>query len=209
MQEKQIKLKTLLIISTIVLMFTNAVSYMLLLYKNREWKSVVTEESNNIYELTEALAEHVYYDGDTIPCNQDVKHYNRLGETLGNVNLGDVLRGDKVVALLSPNCCSTCAMDELEKLIELSKKIGSEKLVIVTDFALHKERSWTICFGKEGYYETDIEHLGLEGSPTRETPVVMLARNGRVKTSFIVGKQTRDFADGFHEYLVEYFNGKK
>ena len=54
-----------------------------------------------------------------------------------------------------------------------------------------------------------MDNLGLEGTPTKETPVVMLTQNGRVKTSFIVGQQTSDFADVFHNYLVEYFMGKK
>jgi hypothetical protein len=50
-------------------MFTNAVTYVLLLSKNKEWKSVLTEKDNNTFELAEALAEHVYYDGDSIPSS--------------------------------------------------------------------------------------------------------------------------------------------
>jgi hypothetical protein len=71
------------------------------------------------------------------------------------------------------------------------------------------QSAWTLLFDKEGYYETDVEHLGLEGSPTRETPLLLLTQNGRIKTSFVVGSQTSEFVDGFHDYLVEYFKGKK
>lgn len=96
-----------------MLIFTNAVTYMMLLSKNKEWKSVVTEKKNKTFELTEALAEHMYYDGDSIPCNQMVRHYSRSGKLVESRSLGDVLRGDKVVMLLSPNCCSACAKGEI------------------------------------------------------------------------------------------------
>jgi hypothetical protein len=91
----------------------------------------VTEKDNNTFELTEALAEHVYYDGDSIPCNQTVRHYSRSGKLIESVELKDVLKGDKVVMLLSPNCCSACAKDEIEKLLNLSKKIGRKRLVMM------------------------------------------------------------------------------
>lgn len=192
-----------------VLIFTNAVSYVLLLSKNEEWKSVVTEKTNNKFELAEALAEHVYYDGDSIPCNQLVRHYSRSGKNTGNEKLGDVLSGDKVVMLLSPNCCSACARGEIEKLLKLSKRIGRKRLVMMADFPMHMQSSLSLLYDNAGYYETDIENLGLEGTPTKETPVVMLTHNGRIKTSFVVGQQTSEFVDGFHEYLAEYFKGKK
>ena len=86
---------------------------MLLLSKNEEWKSVVTEKKNNKYELAEALAEHVYYDGDSIQSNQLLKHYSRSGKLIDSVKLNDLLSGDKVVMLLSPNCCSACAKGEI------------------------------------------------------------------------------------------------
>ena len=94
-------------------------------------------------------------------------------------------------------------------MLDLAKKLGREHLIVIADYAMHTQHSWTMCLDKKGYYETDVEHLGLNGSPTKETPVVMLTQNGRIKTSFIVGQQTSDFADGFHEYLVDYFKGRK
>ena len=209
MEKKIINVKTILIMAVVALMFTNAVTYVLLLSKNEEWKSVVTEKKNNKYELAEALAEHVYYDGDSIPCNQIVRHYSRSGKNTGSENLGDVLSGEKVVMLLSPNCCSACARGEIEKLLELSKKIGRKRLVMMADFPMHMQSSLSLLYDNAGYYETDIEHLGLEGTLTKETPVVMLTQNGRIKTSFVVGQQTSEFANGFHEYLVEYFKKKK
>lgn len=198
--------------STILLIFTNIVTYVLLLNKNEEWKTVLVDKSmysSDAFVAADALKEHVYYDGDQIKCNQIVRHYNQAGKNIGNNKLSEILRGDKVVMLLSPNCCTSCTAEEIRKLLKLSTKIGREHIVIIADFALHSEQSLLKMFDKAGFYETDIEHLGLKGSPTRETPVVMLTQNGRVKTSFIVGQQTSDFADGFHEYLVEYFKGKK
>lgn len=134
MTKNRTSVVVLLVISVVVLMFTNAVSYMMLLSKNEEWKSVVTETDNNTFELTEALAEHVYYDGNSIPCNQIVRHYSRFGKKSGSENLDDVQSGEKVV---------------------------------------------------------------------------MLTQNGRIKTSFVVGQQTSEYANSFHEYLVEYFMKKK
>lgn len=209
MNQNKISVVVLLVFSAVVLIFTNAVSYVLLLSKNEEWKSVVTEKTNNKFELAEALAEHVYYDGDSIPCNQLVRHYSRSGKNTGNEKLGDVLSGDKVVMLLSPNCCSACARGEIEKLLKLSKRIGRKRLVMMADFPMHMQSSLSLLYDNAGYYETDIENLGLEGTPTKETPVVMLTHNGRIKTSFVVGQQTSEFVDGFHEYLAEYFKGKK
>lgn len=209
MNQNKISVVVLLVFSAVVLIFTNAVSYVLLLSKNEEWKSVVTEKTNNKFELAEALAEHVYYDGDSIPCNQLVRHYSRSGKNTGSENLGDVLHGDKVVMLLSSNCCSACARGEIEKLLKLSKKIGRKRLVMMADFPMHMQSSLSLLYDNAGYYETDIENLGLEGTPTKETPVVMLTHNGRIKTSFVVGQQTSEFVDGFHEYLAEYFKRKK
>lgn len=207
--QKGISVVILIIVLTIVLIFTNAVTYVLLLSKNDEWKSVVTDKENNTFELAEALAEHVYYDGDSIPCNQMVKHYSRSGKLVESKSLGDVLCGDKVVMLLSSNCCLACAKSEIERLLELSKKIGRKRLVMMADFPMHMQFSFSLLYDNVGYYETEMDNLGLEGTPTKETPVVMLTQNGRVKTSFIVGQQTSDFADVFHNYLVEYFMGKK
>ena len=169
----------------------------------------MTEKENNTFELAEALAGHVYYDGDSIPCNQIVRHYSCTGKSTGSENLGDVLRGDKVVMLLSPNCCSACAKDEIEKLLELSKKIDRKHLVMIADFPVHMQSSLSLLYDNAGYYETELDNLGLEGTPTKETPVVMLTQDGRIRTSFVVGQQTSKFADGFHEYLEEYFKGKK
>ena len=209
MKKKRISVLVLLVFSAVVLIFTNAVTYMMLLSKNEEWKSVVTERENKTFELSEALLEHVYYDGDSLPRNQVVRHYRRSGKLIESIGLNEFLRGDKVVMLLSPNCCSACARSEIERLLELSKKIGRKNLVMIADFPVHMQSSLSLLYDNAGFYETDLEHLGLKGSPTKETPVVMLTQNGRIKTSLIVGQQTSDFADRFHEYLVEYFKGKK
>ena len=209
MKKNRIGVVVLLVFSAVVLMFTNAVTYVLLLSKNEEWKSVVTEKENYTFELTAALAEHVYYDGDSIPCNQTVRHYGRSGKLIESVRLNELLRGDKVVMLLSPNCCSACARDEIEKLQDLSQKIGRKRLVMMADFPMHMQSSLSLLYDNAGYYETDLDNLGLEGAPTKETPVVMLTQNGRIKTSFVVSSKASEFADGFHDYLVEYFKGKK
>lgn len=209
MRKSKIGIIVLLIFSAVLLIITNVVTYVLLLSKNEEWKSVVTEKENNRFELADALREHVYYDGDSIPCNQMVRRYSRSGKYIGSENLGDVLSGDKVVMLLSPNYCSACVRGEIEKLQELSQKIGRKHLVMVGDFPIHMHSSLSLLYDNAGYYETDLDNLGLEGTPTKETPVVMLTQNGRIKTSFVVGQQTSEFANGFHEYLVEYFKKKK
>lgn len=209
MEKKRISVWALLVISATVLIFTNAVTYLLLMSKNEEWKSVITEKENNTYELTAALSEYVYYDGDSIQCNQTVGHYSRSGKLVESKNLCEVLQGEKVVMLFSPNCCSACAKSEIEKMQELTKKIGRKRIVVIADFPMHMQSAWTLLFDKEGYYETDVEHLGLEGSPTKGTPLLLLTQNGRIKTSFVVGSQTSKYTEVFHEYLVEYFKGKK
>ena len=207
--ENKISKRTLLIISVIVLIFSNAVTYVILLSKNNEWISEVKDKNNNAFEMVEVLSDHFYYDGDSVPCNQMIRHYSRSGKLLESVNLSKLLKGDKVLLLLSCNCCSGCAKNEIRKLLNLSMKIGRKRLVMMADFPMHMQSSFSLLYDDAGYYETDVEHLGLKGSPTRDTPVVMLTQNGRIKTSFVVRPQTSDFADRFHEYLVEYFKGKK
>lgn len=210
MQTKKISIKIILFISIVTLLLTNTLTYILLLSKNEEWKDAEKMNYGGAASIAvDALLEHVYYDGDSIPLNQTVKHYSRSGKELSNENLGILLKGEKIVMLLSPNCCSFCAINEITMLLDLTKKIGRERLIFVADFALHSQSQWSMCFDQIGYYETDAEHLGLDGSLTRETPVVMLTENGRVKTSFLVNKQTRDYAEEFHKYLVEYFKEKK
>lgn len=209
MNNKRINVRTLLVISVVMLIFTNVVSYVLLMTKNKDWSNELREMNSNTSVVAEGLTKHIYYDGDSIPCNQTVKHYSPSGKILGNENLRDVLCGDKVVILLSSNCCFSCAQGEVEKLLELAMKIGHEHLVIVTDFTLHSGYSWLKKNNKDGYYETSIEHLGLEGTPTRETIPVMLTQNGRIKTSFLVEPQTSGYADMFHNYLLNYFKKKR
>lgn len=209
MRPKRIRVKILLIVSIMVLVFTNVLSYALLLTKNNSWKDELTEISVNTSIVAEALSQHVYYDGDSIPRNQTLRHYSRSGRMEGECSFDEVLPGDKVVMLMSPNSCLSCAQGELAKLLELSERIGRDKLVIVADFALHTEPFLSEFLDKDGYYETDTEHLGLKGTPTQESAVVMLTQDGRVKTSFIVCPQTSNFADNFHEYLSQYFNRKK
>lgn len=205
MPRRRIRVIALLVISILVLLTTNMLSYLLLLTEKRKWKTELTEYSFNSSVVSEALSQHVYYDGDTIPSSQLLKQYSCSGKLIGNSSLCDVLQGDKIVLLLSPNCCISCAQSEIEKLIELTKQIGHEKLVMVADFALHNGSTLTGCFDKNSYYETDMEHLGLKGSPARESVVVMLTQNSRIKTSFIVCPQTSGLSDNFHKYLLQYF----
>lgn len=209
MQTKGIGIKALLVVSTVILMFTNAVTYMLLLSKNKEWKSLIVENNNNAFIAAEGLSEHVYYDGDSIPQHQEVKHYSRYGKFMRCMEIGELLHGDKVIMLLTANCCLSCASSELDKLQDLAGKIGRDKVVLIADYDMYTLASLFKDLGEEGYYETDTEHLGLKGSPTREAAMLMLVQDGRVKTSFPVMPQTSAFADWFHEYLLDYFKGKK
>ena len=157
MQTKKISVKVLLIISAVVLMFTNVWTYVLLLSKNIEWETALIEKDTNAFVVAEALAEHVYYDGDSIPFKQMVKHYSRFGKMLGSDNLSEVLRGDKVVMLLSSNCCSTCASTEITKLLDLAKKIGRDRLVVIADYAMHTQSTLSMSVDEKGYFETDVE----------------------------------------------------
>lgn len=218
MKPEKIKKKTLIAISVAMLIFSNAGAYVVLLYKNEDWnKTIIMERrlygsdssEDDASVVTEALIEHIYYDGDSIPMNQTLNHYDYSGQMICGERIEDVLQGDKVLMLLSINSCSSCAKDEIRKLLELSKKIGRNHLVIVADYAMHSHKEMSRCFDKGGYYETDVEHLGLEGSPTRETPVVMLVQNGRIKTSFFVGQRSSDFLEIFHNYLLNYFTKKR
>lgn len=203
--------KVLLLIVSTVLLFTNILTYTMLLSKNTEWKNALSEKQlygNDVSFVAETLAEHLYYDGDTIQSNQMVKQYNSSGELIQNISLDELLEGDKIVILLSVNNCTPCTIDEINKMLELGEKIGKKNLVFVADYAIHSCSELSKCFNKAYYYETDVEHLGLNGSPTRETPVVMLVQDGRVKTSFPVGQETIGFIDSFHNYLMDYFREK-
>lgn len=205
-----ISTKKILVVFTIVLFLINSVMCLLLLSKTKECEAAEQNKNDtDVSMVVETLMGHVYYDGDSIPCNQTVRHYGRSGKIMEVENMDDILRGNKVVMLLSTNCCSSCALEEINKLLDVARKIGRENVVFMADFALHAESSWSMCFDKEGYYETDVEHLGLKGSPSKETPIVMLTQNGRIKTSFLVGRQTCDIADSYHEYLQNYFKEKK
>jgi len=116
MIKNQINIKVLLTISVVFLISVNVITYWMLLSKNEEWKTALAEENKSDVDasvVADVLMEHVYYDGDSIPCNQMVKRYSRSGKYIGSENLGDVQSGDKVVMLLSPNCCSACAKGEI------------------------------------------------------------------------------------------------
>lgn len=194
-----------LIISLLVLMCTNIMTYIMLMHKNTELNKTLMKKNGQLSVITDALSEHMYYDGDSIPGNQTIKHYGSCGEMIGNENLGNLLRGNKVVMLLTLNSCSSCAKDEITNLLDLSMKIGRENIIIIADFELHAHRAWTSCFDKEGFYETDLTHLGIAGSPIQNSPVVMLIHNGRVKTSFVFSLYTSNSVGIFHDYLLNFF----
>lgn len=207
-RKNRIDVKTFLLVSVGVFMFTNVITYVLLISKNEEWKNVLAKNTGEISMMSESLGSHVYYDGDTIPADQTVKHYSRSGVLLESKKLGEVLQGERVVLLISSNSCSSCAKEEVASLLEVSEKIGSKHIIMISDFAMHKQRSWSVIFDQEGFYETDVEHMGLRGTPTHEEAVLMLVQDGRVKTSFPIGPQSRAFVDGFHDFLIDYFNEK-
>lgn len=202
---RRIVVKKILIVSTVILVFTNALTYMMLFCKNEEWKK--SESKNDIFEVVNSMIEHVYYDGDSIPSNQIVTRYSRSGKLLGKDNLGNVLRGDKVVLLLTSNGCIPCAKSEIVHFLDLAKSIGRDRMEVIADFPIHAEDSWSMIFDRVGYLETDVKHLGLKGSPTQESLVVMLTQDGRIKTSFTLSPQTADLSNLFYEYLS--FNLKR
>lgn len=209
MSIKRIQVKYLLVISVILLAITNVLSYMLLLTNNNKWKNEVTEINVHTSVVAEALSQHVYYDGDSIPHNQMLRLIGKDGNEEAHNSVNEIFGGDKVILLLSSNCCISCAQSEIVKLLELSKQIGREKLVVVADFAMREESILSNSLDTCGYYETNLEHLGLRGIPMRESAVVLLAQNGRIRTSFIVCPQTSNHADIFHGYLLQYFKEKK
>lgn len=110
-RKNRIDVKTFLLVSVGVFMFTNVITYVLLISKNEEWKNVLAKNTGEISMMSESLGSHVYYDGDTIPADQTVKHYSRSGVLLESKKLGEVLQGERVVLLISSNSCSSCAKE--------------------------------------------------------------------------------------------------
>lgn len=210
--KKGINTKLILAVSVILLAFTNAVTYFLLLAKNTEYKAAIGDSEKQLMaipSIVDAMLQHVYYDGDSIRSTLTAKHYNRSGRLLSEIKSSELLKGEKVVLFLSTNTCSACTEGEINQIQDLSEEIGKDKVVVLADFSLHEQREWSLRFDGKGYYEVEKNHLGLKGSPSGETPVVMLVEDGRIKTSFVVGQQTSAFAKEFHEFLLEHFSVRK
>ena len=194
-----------LIFSLLALICTNTMTYIMLINNSAELNRMLIEKQGQLSMITDALSEHMYYDGDSIKGNQTVRHYSPSGEIIGSERVDNLLCGDKVVLLLTSNSCSSCAKEEISNILDLSMKIGREHVIIITDFELHTHRAWTVCFDKEGFYETDLKHLGMVGSPTQNSPILMLTHNGRVKTSFVVSLHSINYVGIFYEYLFNFF----
>jgi hypothetical protein len=200
------------VISIVILIITNIGTYKLLLDKNSDYKNIVKEDNDlegKVPLIVDALSQHVYYDGDLINGELPVQHYNRSGRLLSTEKLSHVLKGEKAVLFLSTNSCSSCTENEIQAFQEMKSKIGADRMVVLTDFALHERSEWSLRFSRQGYYEVSKEHLGLKGSQSQETPVVMLTQNCRIKTSFVVGQQTSAFSDNFHKYIIDYFHSRR
>lgn len=211
MQAKNNSVKVLLVIIISLLIFTNAVTYVFLLSKNVAYNTAMKEKQNvedGAMVATEAFLKHLYYDGESIPCNQMVNQYDSPSKFVGSKNLEEVLRGDKVVVLLPTSCSYSEIAGDINKLLNLARKIGPNHFLIMADDAIHMQSEWSSFLEKEGYYETNMTHLGLKGLSPHEI-VIMLTQNYRVRTSYVVCEQTRNYADGFYEYLEEYFKAKK
>lgn len=210
--KKGINTKLILAVSLVLLCFSNAVTYFLLLAKNTEYKAAIGDSEKQLMaipSIVDAMLQHVYYDGNFIQSTLTAKHYNRSGRLLAEVKTGELLKGEKVVLFLSTNTCSACTEGEINQIQDLSEEIGKDKVVVLADFPLHEQREWSLRFDGNGYYEVEKNHLGLKGSPSGETPVVMMVEDGRIKTSFVVGQQTSAFAKEFHEFLLEHFSVRK
>lgn len=89
-RQQRISVVILAFALALMLMFTNAVMCVLLLSKNEEWKSVITDKENNKFKLAKAPAEHVYYDEDSISNSNtnfddpDIVYNRKLTRVLGN-----------------------------------------------------------------------------------------------------------------------------
>lgn len=212
MQGGKINIKALLVISVFLLMLTNMMTYVFLLSKNEACNTALEEKQNaedGVLAATETFLRHVYYDGDSIPRNQQVRHYGSFGRFTGYKNLDEVLQGDNVVLFFPTNCSFLDIACDINKLQNLAKKIGYNHLLFIANDATLIQSEWSGLLDKSGYYETDMPHLGQKETSIREMPIMMLTQNGRIKTSFIVGRQTGKFADGFYKYIEEYFKEKK
>ena len=123
-----------LIFSLLALICTNTMTYIMLINNSAEVNRMLIEKQGQLSMITDALSEHMYYDGDSIKGNQTVRHYSPSGEIIRSERIDNRLCGDKVVLLLTSNSCSSCAKEEISNILDLSMKIGREHVIIIQTF---------------------------------------------------------------------------
>lgn len=186
------------------------ISNILMFYFNSKIKQTigVNSDSNYIYGILENSYKHMQVDGNNINDSivfslPKVKKYEEASEPF---KLYDILKGEKIVFYFPSIFCSTCISDQLHALNKLSKEIGEENIVILTDKASDYVMEYILSNNvKVKIYETRGVDIGLpfKNDYDLSLGVFMLTNNQTVKTSFILSTETKEYVKFFYRMIKD------
>lgn len=191
------------------------ISNMLLLYFNSEIKQTigVNSDSNYISGILESSYKHMQIDGSEF-VDSVVYHLPKMRKYRDNkmiYNLCDLLKEEKLVFYFPSTFCASCVSNQLYRLNKLSKEIGNDNIVFLTDYASDSVMDYILSNNiNVKIYETNGVDIGLPFIVENDLSIgiFMLVVNQKVKTSFVLSAETNDYVEFFYQMLKSKYRKK-
>lgn len=122
------------------------------------------------------------------------------------IRLSNIFNEKKIVFRFFQTSCITCVLDEIKNLNLLAKRIGKEKVVLITD-NLSKD-ILTICLASNinlNIYETRNKNFGLIYDKKQTPYLFLLDRDLLIQKPFIVSTLGRGLSKKFYESIEDSF----
>ena len=209
------KIKTFLYIIVFILLFFNV--WLLLtvskMTSTNEEKMLYKEQVSNQYNYTiRQLLLHMHYDNNElrdVPIKKiDLKS---LSFITGNdseqkrVNLSEVLQGEKLVFYYTLGACNSCISEQLVMLDKLQKKIGGNRIVLLTTYLQQDVLLYLMSNKIEiDFYVVEEDDIGL-ASVDGVSALLLLTSDQLVTTSFVLDIETKKYYNLFYEFVEEKF----
>ncbi len=126
------------------------------------------------------------------------------GDCGNSKELEKIIDSDKIIFRFFQSSCTSCITKELDKLYLLSREIGSNKIVLLTDY-LNKDIRWYLIENKINFevYQTRNASLGLEFEKYQIPYIFICSPNLKIKLPFVLSSKSSEYSDHFYKSIVK------
>lgn len=163
-------------------------------------------QSRDIKKQIESIYYYLDIDGRKIN-DFDLTYYN-INDISGNIKKGEVLRfkeildSKKCIFRFFQSSCTSCIIQQLDKLNAISKKTGIEKIILLTDY-LNKDIHWYLIEKQIdlSVYETKNADIGIEFDK-HEIPFIFICNEDlKIELPFVLNYNLLEYSDFFYKSL--------